>query len=77
MLVTALVAVGAVSPVGASTTAAADGGTVTSSTVDAAGCSDMIRSLKVVAADPVYGPRLLKVLPKSVIDSATDADCAM
>lgn len=50
---------------------------MTSTGVDAAGCSDMIRSLKVIAADALYGPRLLKVLPKSVIDSATDADCAI
>ena len=77
LLVSALVAVATATPIAASTTVAADGGTVTSTSVDAAGCSDMIRSLKVVAADPVYGPRLLKVLPKSVIDAATDADCTI
>lgn len=34
----------------------------------------MINSLKAITADPVYGPKLLKVMPRRVIDGGTDAD---
>jgi hypothetical protein len=49
----------------------------TTTAVSADVCREMINSLKAIAADPIYGPKLLKVMPRRVIDGGTDADCQM
>lgn len=45
--------------------------------VDAPTCQWVISSLKAVAADPVYGPQLLAVLPPTLLQTATAQDCTV
>jgi len=58
-------------------TAAPPARAASGSAVDEATCQWVISSLKAVATDAVYGPRLVAALPPTLLKTATQKDCSV